>query len=180
MDRTDPESLPPSSPRARRFDVSAPEQNAGAAPVTTIAPVSSSASAASTAATISSTIAALNALRRSGSSRVKTRTRSRCSTWRVMSLAVADHGGGVAEEVLDVALVAVLGLTDRRLKTQAPGERVDRADRRVAVLVAGLRERGGVHASPVAQQPQDLGWDLDEAEQSERLRGEASQHRRHR
>src|SRR5450631_4873290 len=164
MDRTDPESLPPSSPRARRFDVSAPEQNAGAAPVTTIAPVSSSTSAASTAATISSTIEALKALRRSGSSRVRTCTRSRCSTWRVMSLAVADHGGGVAEEVLDVALVPVRGLADCRLEAQAPGERVDGASRRVAVLVAGLREGGRVHTPSVAQQRQDLRWDLDEPE----------------
>src|SRR5450759_5796976 len=176
MERTDPASPPSLLPRARRFDVSAPEQNAGAAPVTTIAPVSSSASAASTAATISSTIGALNALRRSGSSRVRTRTRSRCSTWRVMSLAVADHGGGVAADDLDVALVTGFGLTDRRLEAQAPGERVDGAGRRVAVLVARLRERGGVHAPPVAQQRQDLGWDFDESEQSQRLSGEAGQH----
>ncbi len=59
---------------------SAPEQNAGGAPVTTSAPMRASASSSSTAAMISSTIVWLSALRRSGSSRVSTPTPSNRST----------------------------------------------------------------------------------------------------
>ena len=140
--------LPP-SPRARRFDVSAPEQNAGGLPVTTNAPTASSASASSTAATIASTIGALKALRRASSSRVSTATPSRRSTCRVGSGAVAHHRGRVAEEVLDVALVAVLGLADRRLEAQRPRERVDRARRRV--LVRGSPPPGTPTCRPPAR-----------------------------
>src|SRR4051794_26911755 len=124
---------PASSVDEPRCDRSAPAQKAGGAPVTTTACTRSSASARSNAATMPSTVACDSTLRLSGSSSVTTATPSRTSTGTA-SL-IADDGRGVAEEVLDVALVVVRGLIpDRAAETAGLGEAVDRAGGRVLVL----------------------------------------------
>src|SRR5688500_15171879 len=117
----------PLSRLSPRWPRSAPAQNAGGAPVTTTAPTRSSASSSSKAATISSTIGIVNELRRSAAARVNVATPRSASTSTVMC-SVTDDGGGVAEEVLDVALVAVALLgAERAAETARLGEALDGA-----------------------------------------------------
>ena len=77
--------------------------------------------------------------------------------------AVADDGGGVAEELLDVALVLVAGrgLADGAADAQRLDEVGDGARRGVAVVEAGPLEPAVVDAAAVAEQVEQLGRQLD-------------------
>src|SRR4051794_27070428 len=128
MARTSPASSVPAAIAASAW-TSAPEQNAGGAPVITTAPTPGSASISSIAATMSATSGAVSALRRSGSSSVRRAMRSWRSTWSGTPglVLLAHDGGGVPEERLDVALVAVgrSVATDGRLEPETAREGVD-------------------------------------------------------
>src|SRR5262245_3544688 len=129
---------------------------------------------ASNASMISSTIPAFSALRRSGSSRVTMAIPSAISVrTEVMSGGVAHHRGRVAEELLDVALVAPLGGGGADGVAQADGldERPHRAGRRVLVAEARLLEPTVVDAAAVAQQVEQLGGQR-RADPAERPGGE--------
>src|SRR5687768_13534823 len=141
----------PASRLSPRWPRSAPAQKAGGAPVTTTAPTSSRASSSSKAATISCTIGIVSELRRSAAAGVRVATPRSVSTSTVMC-SVTDDRGGVAEEVLDVALVAVplLG-ADGPPEPARLGEALDGAGRRVAVVEAGRLQPAVVDAPPVPQ-----------------------------
>src|SRR5436305_10238219 len=132
-------SPPPSEPWPAwpRWERSAPAQKAGGAPVTTTAPTDPSASNESNADTISSTMSSDRALRRLGSSSVTSATPLSTSVrTRVRALLVADDGGRVLEEVLDLAFVPVrrAAVADGLSETAGAGEALDGARRRVPVL----------------------------------------------
>src|SRR6516162_9257848 len=129
-----------------RLERSAPAQNAGGAPVTTTAPTASSASIWSNALHIAATMSVPSALRRPGSANVTTATPSSTANSTgddgASSAAIADHGGRMPEELLDIALVAVGRRVAAHRLAQAHrfDERLDRAGRRVVVAEAGLLE----------------------------------------
>src|SRR5215467_10041398 len=125
-----------------RWPRSAPAQNAGPLPVMITARQSSSCSSQSNVETMSPAISSLIALRRSGSSRVTTAMPSVTLLWTtgMSALALSDHGGGMAEELLDVALVPVgrLGRPDRPAQPHGLDEGLDGAGGRVVVAEPGL------------------------------------------
>src|SRR6266536_3741949 len=154
---------------AARLPTSAPEQNAGGAPVTTSAPTPSSTSSSSTATTISPTSPAVSAFLRSGSSSVSTATRSRRSTCSGNGLrAVSNDGRRMSEERLHIPLVAIRGAArpDRTLEPEAARELVDRASRRVLVAKAPLLEARVVDTPSVAEEGEHLGRQVDRPCQS--------------